>query len=92
MPTYTFRRLDTGEVYEERMSSKDLDQYKLDNNVETIILAENLPVFSDASRMDVPGTKKADSTFEKYVINRIKETVPGNTVKAGHKTKMNREW
>jgi hypothetical protein len=42
--------------------------------------------------MDTPGTGKADSTFEKYVINRIKETVPGNTVKSGHKTKMQREW
>lgn len=92
MPTYTFRRLDTGEIYEERMSYTVLDQYKIDNNVETIILPENLPMMSDASRLSVPGTHKADSTFEKYVINRIKETVPGNTVKAGHKTKMNREW
>lgn len=92
MPTYTFRKLDTGEIYEERMSYTVLDQYKIDNNVETIILPENLPMMSDASRLSVPGTHKADSTFEKYVINRIKETVPGNTVKAGHKTKMNREW
>lgn len=92
MPTYVFRKKDTGELYEARMSYKDLDQYKLDNNVETVILPENLPVMSDASRMSVPGTAKADSTFEKYVINRIKESVPGNTVKDGHKTKMNREW
>lgn len=87
-----FRKKDTGELYESKMSYKDLDQYKIDNNVETVILAENLPLMSDAGRMSVPGTKKADSTFEKYVINRIKETVPGNTVKDGHKTKMNREW
>lgn len=92
MPTYVFRKLDTGELYEAKMSYKELDQYKIDNNVETVILAENLPVMSDANRMSVPGTHKADSTFEKYVINRIKETVPGNTVKDGHKTKMNREW
>lgn len=92
MPTYVFRKKDTGELYEARMSYKELDQYKIDNNVETVILPENLPMMSDASRMSVPGTHKADSTFEKYVINRIKETVPGNTVKAGHKTKMNREW
>jgi hypothetical protein len=42
--------------------------------------------------MSTPGIGKPDSTFEKYVINRIKETVPGNTVKAGHKTKMPREF
>lgn len=92
MPTYVFRKIDTGELYEAKMSYKDLDQYKIDNNVETVILPENLPMMSDAGRMSVPGTKSADSTFEKYVINRIKETVPGNTVKSGHKTKMSREW
>jgi hypothetical protein len=42
--------------------------------------------------MDTPGVGKADSTFEKYVINRIKETVPGNTLGRTHKTKMQREW
>jgi hypothetical protein len=41
--------------------------------------------------MDTPGTGKADSGFEKYVINRMKETIPGNTM-SGHKTKMPREW
>jgi hypothetical protein len=92
MPTYVFRNLETGEMYEAKMSYKDLDQYKIDNNVETVILAENLPMMSDANRMSVPGTKSADSTFEKYVINRIKESVPGNTIKDGHKTKMSREW
>ena len=43
-------------------------------------------------RMDTPGVGKADSTFEKYVINRMKESIPGNTIKRGHKTKMQREW
>jgi hypothetical protein len=42
-------------------------------------------------RMDTPGVGKADSAFEKYVINRMKETIPGNTM-GGHKTKMQREW
>jgi len=51
-----------------------------------------LPGFGDGMRMSTPGTGTADSTFEKYVINRMKETIPGNTIKGGHKTKMQREW
>jgi hypothetical protein len=35
---------------------------------------------------------KPDSTFEKYVIGRMKESVPGNSIGLSHKTKMPREW
>jgi hypothetical protein len=83
----------TNEVEEYRMSYTELDQFKVDNpHLERYHSAENLPIMSDGMRMSTPGTGKADSTFEKYVINRIKESVPGNTVKAGHKTKAPREW
>jgi hypothetical protein len=47
---------------------------------------------SDGVRMSVPGIGKPDSTFEKYVIGRMKETVGQNTIKDGHKTKAPREW
>jgi hypothetical protein len=43
-------------------------------------------------RMNVPRTKTADSAFEKGVIQRIKDTVPGNTLHKSHKTKLPREW
>jgi hypothetical protein len=41
---------------------------------------------SDAIRMSVPGTVKADAAFEHGVIDRIKATVPGNTLHKTHKT------
>ena len=93
MPTYDFLNTQTGEREEHRMSYTVLEQFKLDNpHLELHIFAENLPVMFDGSRLSVPGMGKADSTFEKYVINRIKESVPGNTVKDGHKTQQPREW
>ena len=93
MPTYTFVNKNTNEREEHRMSYTVLDQFKVENpHLEQHIFAENFPVYSDGSRLSVPGMGKADSTFEKYVINRIKESVPGNTIKSGHKTKMQREW
>lgn len=92
MPSYDFRNKDTGEITEHRMSHTVLDQFKDDNpHLEQYHSAKNLPIMSDASRMSVPGTKRNDSGFEKYVINRIKEKVPGNTL-AGHKTSGSREW
>ena len=93
MPSYDFINQQTGEIEEHRMSYTVLDEFIKNNpNLSRYHSAENLPVFGDGMRMSTPGIGKPDSTFEKYVINRIKETVPGNTVKAGHKTKMPREF
>jgi hypothetical protein len=93
MPTYTFKDKDSGEIFEKKMSYTVLDLFKRDNpNLELHILAENLPKFSDAGRMSVPGTMTAKKDFEQGVIQRIKDTVPGNTLAKSHKTKMPREW
>jgi len=86
MPSYDMKNKETGEVKEYRMSYKVLDQFLLDNpNLEIYHSAGNLPVMSDGSRLSTPGIGKKDSTFEKYVIDRMKATIPGNTM-AGHKS------
>jgi len=91
MPRYDFRDKETGEVTEYSMSWKDYDQFLLDNpNLERYHTPENLHQFSDALRLDVPGLKKCDPAFEHGVIERIKATVPGNTLKDGHKTQGKR--
>jgi hypothetical protein len=93
MPSYVFINKETKELEEHRFSYTVLDEFKEQNpHLERYFSVENLPVMSDGSRLSTPGTGKADSTFEKYVINRIKESVPGNTLDKGHKTKMPREW
>ena len=93
MPSYDFLNKQTGEIETHTMSWVKLDDFKQDNpHLESYFSPENLPIMSDGMRMSVPGVGRADSTFEKYVINRIKENTPKNTVKAGHKTKMPREW
>ena len=93
MPTYTFKDKDSGEIFEKKMSYTVLDNFKRDNpNLELQIFAKNLPKFSDGIRMSTPGTGQPDSTFEKYVIQRMAETIPGNTIKANHKTKRPKEF
>ena len=93
MPTYQFKDKESGEITEHKMSYTILGDFKKNNpNLEQYISAENLPVFSDAGRMSVPGTVTADKAFEQGVIQRIKDTVPGNTLHKSHKTKMPREW
>ena len=92
MPNYDFRNKETSEVTQHTMSYTKLDEFKANNpQLEQYHSAANLPVMSDGMRMSVPGVGKPDSTFEKYVINRMKETIPGNTM-GGHKTKTPREW
>jgi hypothetical protein len=93
MPTYQFLNKETEEVEEHVMSYTKLDDFKLNNpQLERYFCPENLPIFSDGIRMSVPGAGRPDSTFEKYVINRIKETVPGNTLAKTHKTKTIKEF
>jgi len=93
MPTYEMRNKETGEIFDIKMSYKDLDQYFNDNpHIERYHSAENLPIFSDGVRMSVPGVGQPDKAFEQNVIQRIKETVPGNTLAKTHKTKLPREW
>jgi hypothetical protein len=93
MPTYQFKNLDTNEIEEHTMRIAELDEFKEKNtHLERYFSPEGLAGLGDGMRMSTPGTGQADSTFEKYIINRMKETIPGNTIKSGHKTKMPREW
>jgi hypothetical protein len=90
---YTFLNKNTGEIEEHTMRLAEYDEFKVNNpHLERYFTADGIPGLGDGMRMDTPGVGKADSTFEKYVINRMKESVPGNTIKGGHKTKMQREW
>jgi hypothetical protein len=74
------------------MSYTVLDQFKLDNpHLEMHIFAENLPIMSDGNRLSVPGLSQPHQAFETGVIQRMQESIPGNTM-AGHKTKRPREW
>jgi hypothetical protein len=93
MPSYDFLNKNTGEIEEHRMSYTVLDEFITNNpHLERYHSAQNLPIMSDGMRMSVPGIGKADSSFEKYVIGPMKERIPNNTIKAGHKTKASREW
>ena len=93
MPTYSFKNKTTGEIEEYRMSYTELDQFKETNpHLERYFSIENLPGFGDPMRMSVPGTKTYDSAFEKGIIQRIKDKVPGNTLAKTHKTKIPKEF
>ena len=92
MPAYEFLNKDTGEIETYVMSYTLYDNFKVDNpHLERYISAENLPVFGDGTRMSVPGIGQPHAAFEHGVIQRMKDTIPGNTM-SGHKTKKPREW
>ena len=92
MPTYEFKNKNTGEIEEHKMSYTVLDEFKQNNpHLERHFTIEGLAGLGDGARMSTPGTGQPDKAFEHGVIERIKQTVPGNTL-AGHKTKRPREW
>ena len=93
MPVYQFLNKNSNEVEEHTMSYKVLDQFKEDNpHLERYFSVEGLAGLGDGLRMSTPGTGQPVKAFEQGVIQRIKDTVPGNTLAKSHKTKMPREW
>jgi hypothetical protein len=90
---YTFKNNNTGEIEEHTMKLAEYDDFKMKNpHLERYFTAAQLPGLGDGLRMSVPGIGKPDSTFEKYVIGRIKDSVPGNTIGQSHKTKIPKEF
>ena len=79
MPNYVFLNKETNELEEHIMSYKVLDEFKEQNpHLERHFSAENLPIFGDGGRMSVPGIGQPHLAFERGVIQRMKETIPGN--------------
>jgi len=75
------------------MSYKVLDEFKEQNpHLERHFSIDTLPSFGDGARMSVPGVGQPDARFEREIIGRIREKVPGNNLAKSHKTKMPREW
>jgi hypothetical protein len=90
---YIFRNIETEEIIEMNMRLSEYDDFKENNpHLERYYDAETLPSFGDSTRMSVPGIGQPDARFEREVIGRIKEKVPGNNLHKTHKTKMPREW
>ena len=70
----------------------EYEKFKEDNpHLERYFNTEGLAGLGDGMRMSVPGIGQAHMAFETGVIQRMQETIPGNTM-AGHKTKRIREW
>lgn len=91
MPVYQFLNKETNEIEDHMMSYTKLDEFKEQNpHLERHFAAEHLPVFGDGMRMNVPGISGGDPAFEHGVIERIKQTVPGNRLGETHKTKGSR--
>jgi hypothetical protein len=91
MPYYKFRNKETDEITEILLKISELDSYKeINPNLESYIDA--VPMLGDGMRMSVPGIGQPVAAFEKGVIERIKQSVPGNTLGKNHKTKLPREW
>jgi hypothetical protein len=89
---YTFLNKNTNEIEEHTMRLAEYDKFKADNpHLERYFAADSIPGLGDATRMSIPGAGQPHAAFERGVIQRMKETIPGNTM-AGHKTKAPREW
>lgn len=91
MPTYDFLNKNTNEIETHVMKISELDNFK-ENNPHLERYIGEAPILGDGVRMNVPGVGQPRMDFERGVIQRIKEKVPGNNLHRTHKTKLPREW
>ncbi|NDG30608.1 hypothetical protein EB118_11125 [bacterium] len=76
MPTYSFRNILTGEEFDQIMSIKKLDQYKIDNpDFEQLL---GTPSIGDPVRL---GLKKPDDTF-RDILKQIKKNNDSRRVRS----------
>lgn len=76
MPTYSFRNIKTGEEFDQIMSIKKLDQYKIDNpDLEQLL---GTPSIGDPVRL---GLKKPDDTF-RDILKQIKKNNDSRRVRS----------
>jgi hypothetical protein len=89
---YTFLNLNTEQVEEHTMRLAEYDEFKEKNpHLQRYFAPNGIPGLGDGQRMSVPGIGQPHAAFEHGVIQRMKESIPGNTM-GGHKTKRPREW
>lgn len=76
MPIYPLRNKETGEIFEKIMKIADYEIFMKENpNIERYF--DTAPIFGDPVRM---GIVKPPSDFQKHIIGRMKESIPGNTL------------
>ena len=76
MPTYSLRNTETGEIFEKHMKISEYEQFVIENP--TIVrYFDSAPIIGDPVRM---GIKKPPSDFQKGIIGRMKDSIPGNTL------------
>lgn len=77
MPIYTLKNKDTGEIFEKRLSIVDYNEYLKDNpTIERYYTS--MPNVADSTRL-MDG-QKPPADFQKYVIGRMKASIPQNTL------------
>jgi len=92
MPVYQLKNIETSEIFEKTMKISEYVEYLKENpNIHRHFESGNSAMVCDPTRLMDGKFSKGDPTFQKYIINRIRDSVPGNTLK-DRKFNTNREW
>lgn len=87
MPNYTWLNKETGEEFTNTMTIAERDQFENDNPH----LQQVLKNFTMVDPVNI-GVTKPPSDFQKHILGRIKESVPGASAVANKRWDIPREW
>lgn len=76
MPIYPLRNTETGEIFEKVMKIAEYEQYLIENP-HISRYYDSCASIGDPVRL---GIKQPPADFQKYIIGRMKASIPGNTL------------
>lgn len=79
MPTYSLKNNKTQEIFEKTMKIAEYEIYMSENSdIERYY--DTSPLVCDPTRMGGTASSKPPADFQKYIIGRMKDSIPGNTL------------
>ena len=76
MPIYPLKNTETDEIFEKVMKIAEYEQYLIDNPHIKRYYTDTASI-GDAVRL---GIRQPPADFQKYIIGRMKDSIPGNTL------------
>jgi hypothetical protein len=91
MPTYTLRNTETQEIFEKTLKIAEYVKYMTENsNIERYY--NTSPLVCDPTRLLDTKISKGDPVFQRAIIDRMKASIPGNTLGNSRRFSSPREW
>jgi len=81
MPIYPLKNTETEEIFEKSLKIAEYEIYMQENpHIQRYYEMGNFALVADPTRLMDCSSSKPPSDFQKYILGRMKSSIPGNTL------------